>query len=988
MKKDLADRREARFVLFAFFLCIFTILGEPDANATDDASLEYRTITTPHFFVHYYKGVEELAFKVAVVAEEAHTILSPLLDWEPVSRTHIVIDDKGDSANGSATVFGRSHINIFGMAPESESVLGFYDDWLRILVFHEYVHILHLDTIVGLPAQFNKVIGKQWSPNQFLPRWYTEGLATYYESRRTKGGRLDSSLFQMFLRTSALDGSLFDLGATSNAPVAWPSGSVAYLYGSSFLAFVFEKHGEDFAAQFHRAFGYRIIPWSMNSVSKELVDDTFTQMWEEWNASLLGDAMAKRMRVIASGRTKYSKLTNEGGNSRSLKRRGDKLTFQKYDFESSAEIVEIQDDGSLKHLFTLRQPSPGYDWDPSGRNLYYTQTMTYNSIYRYRDIFRWDSKTGRVHRLTEGERAREPSISPDGSKIAYVRNRKGTMELVVKQVKHMSGEAKVLISGLRKAATNTKHPPKGEHHWMQIATPVFSPDGKKIAFSWWRLDKRQRDIWTIDIESGKREQMTDDFALDIDPYWHSDNRIYFSTDRTKIFNIHSVDPATKKVFQESNVLSGMFTPIVTNDSKHIYGSIYQSKGYDAASIAKSDNPSLALVSEKEDLKVNYPKVDTSTFYDDPYSPTDYLLPLLFNPQIGVLSGGTGFGGTLSGYDPVRKHVYEIAGGFTLGQTPEDKSSSLSVFYSYGALPVSLTLSGSFRERLSSRSLFAESRFIPFTLREYAATAKVSYPFSALSDRFSLSFDFRFEYSDFADEVAIEHDPADLEPRAPKLGFFNSAILSLSYSNTEFHPLSVTGHKGISASISINMMDPIIGADYQSSSFFFGLDGFVPNPWWKRHSLNLHLDGAISLATDLAPRGFSLGGYAPQDVLTSLVFQEQRRQFVIRGYKPAATSGTQYLLAGAEYRFPIYDFDRGFELTPIYFRQLKGSIFYEGGAAYRGFLADADILTGLGAEVSMNVEFAYYLFGNLRLGYARGLAEQGINEVYFIFGGGF
>ncbi len=969
-------------LLLFVLVTLFTFLDANPAYARDDASLEYRTITTPHFFVHYYNGVEDLAYKVAIVAEEAHVILSPLLDWEPVSRTHIVINDKGDSANGSATVFGRSHINIFGMAPESESVLGFYDDWLRILVFHEYVHILHLDTIVGIPAQFNRVIGKQWSPNQFLPRWYTEGLATYHESRRTKGGRVDGSLFQMYLRTAALEDTLFDLGATSNAPVPWPSGSVAYLYGGAFLDYVFDKHGEEFAARFHRAFGRRIIPWSMNTVSKELVDDTFSEMWEEWNASLLGDALAKRMRVKASGQSSFQRLTYKGGSSRGLKRRGKKLTFQKFDFESSPEIVEIQEDGSLKSVYSLSQASPGYTWDPTGRYLYFTQSVAHKTIYRYRDIFRWDSKNDSLHQVTKGERAREPSISPDGRKIVYVRNRKGTMELVIRDVKRMSRKATVLISGLAEFSG------KEDGRWQQIATPTFSPDGKQIVFSWWRLDKRQRDLWTLDLKTGKREQITNDFALDLDPYWHTDNRVYFSTDRTKIFNIHSVDVNTKKVLQETNVITGMFTPIVSLDNATVYGSLFQSKGYDVASVPKNKNAPAAMFSEKEDLATTYPKIDSSTFTDEPYSPTHYLLPLLFNPQLGFVSGGSGFGGTISGYDPVRKHVYEIGGGFTLGQTPEDKSSNLSLLYSYGGLPISATLSGSFRQRLSSRSLFAESRYIPFTLEEYTATGRLSFPIAALDDQLSLGIDYRFEYNDFADKVDINHEPGDLEPSQPNLGFFNTASVSLSYSSTEFHPLSISPSKGIFTSLSLNIMDPLLGADYQTSSFSFNFDGYVSNPWWKRHSINLHFDTAISLGIDLSPRGYSLGGYTPQDVLTSLVFQTQRRQFVIRGYEPNISSGTQFALGGLEYRFPIYDFTSGFELVPLYLRQIKGSVFLESGAAYKGFLADADLLTGIGAEVSLNLEFAYYLFGNLRLGYARGLTEEGIDEIYFIFGGGF
>src|SRR5690606_29636206 len=102
------------------------------AWAIDDPDLEYFTITTPHFYVHYHSGIEDLAWRVAVISEEAHQIFTPLLEWQPARRTHVNVLDKLDIANGSATVYARNTMNIYGMPPESDSVLGFYDDWLRV----------------------------------------------------------------------------------------------------------------------------------------------------------------------------------------------------------------------------------------------------------------------------------------------------------------------------------------------------------------------------------------------------------------------------------------------------------------------------------------------------------------------------------------------------------------------------------------------------------------------------------------------------------------------------------------------------------------------------------------------------------------------------------------------------------------------------------------------------------------------------------------
>ncbi len=71
------------------------LLGSPAQAA--DPTQQWRTITTPHFYVHYYRNIRhdegEVAQKVARAAEKAHARLVPLLRHEPSGRTHIVGTD-------------------------------------------------------------------------------------------------------------------------------------------------------------------------------------------------------------------------------------------------------------------------------------------------------------------------------------------------------------------------------------------------------------------------------------------------------------------------------------------------------------------------------------------------------------------------------------------------------------------------------------------------------------------------------------------------------------------------------------------------------------------------------------------------------------------------------------------------------------------------------------------------------------------------------
>lgn len=124
-----------------------------------DPELVWRTLESRHFVIHYYAGEERLARRLAVVAEDAHAKLAPLLDHEPRRKTHVVLSDDTDQANGFALVQPYPFVHLYATAPEDRSELNDYDDWLSALILHEYTHVLHLDTIHGLARVVNFLFG-------------------------------------------------------------------------------------------------------------------------------------------------------------------------------------------------------------------------------------------------------------------------------------------------------------------------------------------------------------------------------------------------------------------------------------------------------------------------------------------------------------------------------------------------------------------------------------------------------------------------------------------------------------------------------------------------------------------------------------------------------------------------------------------------------------------------------------------------------------
>ncbi len=108
-----------------------------------------------------------------------------------------------------------------------------------------------------------------------------------------------------------------------------------------------------------------------------------------------------------------------------------------------------------------------------------------------------------------------PSVSPDGQTVVFQSNRSGRNEIW-----RMKRDG----SGLRQL-THTDHASGSE-------TPVWSPDGQRIAFARY-LEENNNDVFVMDLEGGATRQLTDSPGYDGHPHWSADGlRIVFNSDRT------------------------------------------------------------------------------------------------------------------------------------------------------------------------------------------------------------------------------------------------------------------------------------------------------------------------------------------------------------------------------------------------------------------------------------------------------------------------
>ena len=962
------------------------VLAQAAPARAEDPSLSWRTITTPHFYVHYYRSSRHdeavVGRRVARAAEAAHAVIAPTLRHAPSSRVHIVVTDDTDGANGSAQIVPMNIIRLYATGPGSLDPLNDYDDWLYGLILHEYTHIVHIDTIHGVARIVNAVLGKTWAPNQIQPRWFVEGLAVYFETERSAGGRNRNAIYDMYLRMAVLQGKLLDMDQITSNTRYFPRGTVPYLYGARFVKYIADRFGEDKLAEISHAYGGTTVPYSINRVAKHVLGRTFIELYKDFREHLRRRYALQRAIAERRGLTRFRKITDYGESCGSPRFSADgrELVFVDTDgrSQSAYKVLDVAT-GKVRERYDSYGGS-GVGFSPDGRFLVYGQSNYWKTFYSYEDIYVRDRRSGEVRQLTDGLRAQDPAVSPDGRQVAFVTNELGTMSLAL--IPFEGGNHRVLIAGK-----------DGD----QLYTPRWSPDGRYIVYSRWRLGG-DRDIYLVEVATGKTRRLTADRALDTDPMFSPDGeRIYFSSNRTGIVNIYCLELGTGKLWQVSNVLGGAFIPAISPDEKQAFYVGFSYKGYDLHAMELDRGRYLAAlpyvnvrprpytpsyVRAGSGVRAKGPAGEAAeTFIDKPYSPLPTIYPRAWSFNVGTDAFGTRLGVELAGGDVVGRHRYAaVASASTSKGYP-----SYSLAYSYGRFWPAIRLDTSRYEGPRGGDQVDGVKRTSVE-QNYGFGTSVGLPVLRIPNHSGdISVGYRVNWFRDADETRVLVLPGEVSPVLPEVGTLAGATLGLAYRSVQRYARSVSTEKGRTISIGLRVDHPSLGSDYQSTQVTYAWTEYLDLPWAQDHVLALRLGGGIA-SGDLRRRGiFFIGGFPEQDLLRAVFDSTRIGGVYLRGYPPGVVFGDQYHLFNLEYRMPLFEIEKGVLSLPIYFNYIHLAAFADVGNAFFNDLKWDELKVGVGAELLLELVVGYYLPTTFRVGYARGLMDQGGNQFHFLLG---
>ncbi len=472
-------------------------------------------------------------------------------------------------------------------------------------------------------------------PFTLQPLWFAEGTAQYESSRMGFDGW--DTHRDMILRTAALNDSLMTLpymhDFSDNSLLAELG---PYTQGFSLVLYIVKHYGDEAVPNIWKELGrpYRAtlsgaIQKVLGISEKELYDAWKKEITEYYQAQkdslgtlvegikITKDAFWNDFPVV-SGKNLYG-VSNFGGpwfdgsvfkiplgdtletkdeslETRDNAAKGDsakvadssKADFTNSDKTQDSAAVEVGDieiegaDSALidigdfaKSGFKAKKP-----WFDKGIDVYddslHGPILAYIS-YQNRD------KDGHAHfdialsdtnknqaSLTYLADAVYPSFNKQGTEVVYARREPFSTRFTLSKVpfksdlKNFTAEEPVDI-----------FKPDSTFLYYNIYSPKFSPDGKRIAFSF--FDDVHRGIAIIDADGKNFKVVSNDSYDERDVAWIDDNKIIFASNRNNIFNLIEKDLNSGKERALTNVVGGAFTPTFANDT--IFYTQYDKDGF-------------------------------------------------------------------------------------------------------------------------------------------------------------------------------------------------------------------------------------------------------------------------------------------------------------------------------------------------------------------------------------------------------------------------
>jgi Tol biopolymer transport system component len=957
--------------------------------------LEWKTIETEHFKIHFHQGTQRTAQIVGNIAEDIYHPMTGLYDYEPEGKIHFIIKDTDDYSNGGAYFFDNK-VEIW--AENLDYVMRGTKNWLRDVVTHEFAHMISIqksikfsrtvpygffqyfqyeperrkDVVRGFP---NTIVSYPIS-SITIPVWFAEGVAQY----QAKGARFDyrDPQRETILRDRIIHDKMLSYSEMGVFGKNSHGNESSYNLGFAFVKYICEKFGEEILAKI-TAESAKISVITFDEALENAAGISAESLYEEWVSSLKTNYQQK-LKTILENEEKGVAIETEGFSNLFpvWSPAGDRIVYisnKGSDSFGQNRLVIYDLIKDKKTNLPVAGITSSISWSPDGRYiLYSSHDLDTWSGSSYRDLYVYDLEDKKIIRLTKNMRAKNPAWNHDGTKIAFAAETNGLNQLFLYHIEDLTShrwqtyyidkESGYLLTNNDETLTVREIGIRDG----QLTQLVFFTDGRQIYHPRWSPDDLRlvmgtsvdygRDIAMYNFAdssfkillSGKEELRY--------PVFHPvENILYYTSAQTGIYNLyrHNLDTGQKALL--TNVSGGAMMPDVNKAGQIVY-TCYDNVGFHiyqiqdpqeinpAKSVYEDNYPETVPDKNFDDSKLSFPVVSA---YKQEFTGLHIMPRLLID--YGTFKPGLYLFATdvldkmmfIAGADANLNLDYDLYGIF-------EYREFFPTFF-LEAYNLSQNITDSLAVRTGKEFEYIEQD-INFDLTEIQAGFSFYLPEVLqwrLAYRMSLYhaklqwFDpfvndivnFRYRYlNGKAVEVRVQADHVKYDQNSainPSGGRF--VQLKYTFEDNDFLVDFDTG-KNIGLEVY---------QKYVFNKFELDWEEYFSNPFLKHHAFSIRLQA----------------GYIDRPV-DDFFYLWAGGLIGMRGYSYFSIGGTNKLITTFTYRFPIFE-NIDWQIFNLYFDKLYFGVFYDYGNAWdgNGIYTD-DFKRDVGFQLRLNV-FSNYLF---------------------------
>lgn len=570
---------------------------------------------------------------------------------------------------------------------------------------HEMFHYVHFEQTHGFWRVINAIFGPVVPPQAFLERWFTEGVAQYYEGRLLRRvGRPWSPFYRgAFDSFVALRGGDVEPGDLQLNQRQLNPHSGAYLTGLHFVEWLAARYGEDKLWALMELQGQSVFsPLGYTLRFKAIYGLSVGALMDTWRAELKRDFKARQR-----PETEQILLPDVGQGVRVATHAGSGVTALVSSGNEQVPLLRILEaDGRVRverhlvQLFPTRSwvyvgpySMSGLSFSADGKRLFLLNDDLIARGDTRAQLWTLDAQTGEVLEVVQDlGRGMGGSISADGRRYVFVDLPPGHARLVERDLE--TGLDTVLVE----AAPG-----------VTLGAPSWNPSHTRLVWAQfegagWNLMQRTAD--------GVTTALTHDGNFNYGPRWADDTHLVFERTAGRYLQAHRMNVEQPESIERlTDAPWGVLDPMPSPQ-----GVVFAARDGVHWSIDRAPDTALeAIALQPVETPIAPPHVAPALLveHDEAYSSLDHLfLPQLRAPSIVGFSGTSlstfnlAISASLMGRDRLGKHSWILSGSMYV---PDYGTNSVSAAYR------NLTLAPWNIVAYAERDQFSASDTLPITV---------------------------------------------------------------------------------------------------------------------------------------------------------------------------------------------------------------------------------------------------------------------------------